>query len=391
MNQNARPKLLLAAFALLVSGCHQTSNTVSTAHSIYRPASSVIALDGKPYKIVQHKGRLYVISFHDRKLWVLDAATGIELYKFSQFDPYHNTVDKLDENGKVIGERTLQGMSSPSDIAIVGNKLFIYQSFSDLLLVFDAETVHPIARIKVGDNGEMAASPDGKRLYYASTNDLTIIDIENYEKTTINYPKGSRGIGAMAVSSDGNKIYMGIQRGSREAKATAPSPTAGPVNPFDQTHPGSFLAVYDLVNLRYIAIRSIGDTLLAQDDDASISRAMAFSDDGRTLYIAMSQCMAGIHVFDTKTLELRAPITFASMNKYFPWPGCNDIAVHHDSIDVIVGSNHELVRLDPKTHQIRQVISLRGYQGNSPTHMASSPDRIFICHPSLRRLIVVDR
>ena len=346
--------------------------------------SGCVSDRSSPSSVVQQSGKLYVASFNDGVLWVLDAASGKELQHFDNFDRYKISTAKMDQNGDV-SPREEERPAALGDIAIAGRRLFVEQVFCDSLLVFDITTANPIGRIKTKGNGRLAVSPDGKYLYFAR-NDQTgfcIIDSETFEQKEIAYPVGGRGIGAVAVSPDGARVYLGIQRGARDAGADRPSEAAGPVDPLQQTHSGPFLAIYDISKGRYVALKSIGDTLVARGDDASIPSAFAFSGDGQTLYIGMQQCMAGVHVFDTAVCELRAPITFASRNKSFPWPGCVDVAVRGQRLYVTVQSTTELVEIDARTRRTLRVFPLGG-----AGRMTLSGRWVFVCGTGLQRLLL---
>lgn len=384
--------IILMIATLLASGCQQT-RTARTEHtSVYCPADGVIPLDGRPSDILHYDGRLYVTSFNDRKIWVIDATTGRELQRYEKFDHYMKNVKERNDEGNITGERTERRQACAGDMVIARDKLFVEQVFCNSLLVLNKDTLHPIGRVETEGSGDMIASPDGKKLYFASNSErhFRIIDVMTYEQEEVAYPKGGRGIGSIAVSPDGKRLYLGIQRGAGVAGADAPSEVAGPVNPLNQPST-ALLAIYDLVQERYVALKSIGDTLEVRADDSSLPSAFAFSTDGLTLYIAMGQCMAGVHVLDTVSNELRRPITFASMHKGFPWPGCTDIACEDGNIYVTVGSNHELVVLDAETLGRLRVIPIGGHGGNPPGPMAMAADRLYICHKDLRRLFVVAR
>jgi DNA-binding beta-propeller fold protein YncE len=384
--------IVVIAAALMAFGCQQARVAKPHHRGVYSPPDGVIPLDGRPSDILHHGGRLYVTSFRDRRLWVIDPTSGKELGRFENFDHYSVTVDERDEEGNVTGQREERRRARVGSMAVAKGKLFVEQIFCDSLLVFDADTVHPIGRIEVGGGGKMVASPDERRLYFArnSKKGFCIVDVDTYQKNDIPYPRGAHGIGAIAVSRDGERLYLGIQRGAREAGAEAPSEVAGPVNPLTQTHTGPLLAVYDLADEKYVALKSIGDTLKARGDDSSIPAAFALSSDSSALYIAMRQCTAGVHVFDTTTNELRKPTTFASVHEAFPWPNCSDIACADGKIYVTVGSNHELVVLAANTRHKFQSFALGGYGSTQPGPLAVSADRVFICQQGLRRLSVVN-
>jgi len=377
---------LLAALVGLQFGCQQGRFARADRPGVYHPPDGIIGLDGRPSKILVHEDRLYVTSFQDRKLWVLDAATGSELGRFEDFDSYVVKKDERDEEGNIIEERRT---AAPGSLALVGGKLFVDQVFRDSLLVLDAEHLKPIARIPSTGSSRLLASRDGASLFLAGSHQWSIIDVETLSKRDIPYPEGARGVGCLAASPDGSRLYLGLQRGAREAGAEAPSAAAGPVNPLEQTFSGPLLAVVDLATEETLALKSIGDTIKARGDDSSIPSAMAFSADGQTLYVAMRQCMVGVHVFDTATNSLRKPISFASVHSGFFYTNSSGIACRDGELFVSLNANNELVILNARSHAIKRVVSF-GANDGGPGILALSSSRLLIVHQALRRLFYLD-
>ena len=85
----------------------------------------------------------------------------------------------------------------PGDMALADGKLFVGQVFSDFVLVIDIETQSIVKRIPIpgGGEGAIAASPDGRHVYFASnkTPSLFLIDSATYEYSVVEYPQGGRG------------------------------------------------------------------------------------------------------------------------------------------------------------------------------------------------------
>jgi DNA-binding beta-propeller fold protein YncE len=82
-------------------------------------------------------------------------------------------------------------------MACADGKLFVGQVFSEFVLAIDIETHSIIKRITVpgGGEGAIAASSDGRYIYFASNrvNRLFIIDGATYEYQEVDYPTGGRG------------------------------------------------------------------------------------------------------------------------------------------------------------------------------------------------------
>ena len=229
------------------------------------------------------------------------------------------TVQSLDRNGKTLqafeafdeytGPDGVKHRCSPQSVAQADGRVFIVQTFGQSLLVLDATTFKVVGRVDVTRaEGYVVASPDGETVYYASNVEpvLFVIDAATLRAHHMNYPPGARGIGCMAMSSDG-LLYLGFQRGAAEAGAKAPPAIAGPVNPLTQTYPGPMLAVYDTQRKGYAALRSIGDTQTARGDDSSLPVAMTLDEANHRLYVKMSQSTVAVHVYDTERQRLLQP------------------------------------------------------------------------------------
>ena len=349
----------------------------------YKPVDGVISLDIRPERILVRDGRIYISSWHDRQILVLDEATGQQLHQFESFDKYTATINQIDEDGKVGGERREIRRSRPGSMALVGDKLFVLQTFAKAILVLHAPSMRPKARINVHrSNGRLAVAPNGKRIYFASNKERAfyIIDTMSYASRRVPYPKEGHGISALAVAPNGRRLYLGIQRGAREAGADPPAKAAGPANPLERTYSGPLLAVYDLTARRYVALKSIGDTLGAQDDDSSVAAAMEFSRDGRKLYIAMAQSTAGVHVYDTETDNLLSPIAFANRHR--------DLAVRDGKLYVAIGSNNKLAIVDEDMHHVI-IKTIEFDEAGRPGKMAMHDDKLYVCHSDSRRITVV--
>jgi hypothetical protein len=350
----------------------------------------VISLDIRPDNILVDKGRIYISSWYDKQILVLDETTGEQLHRYDSFDTFEATVRQMNDDGEVIGETKQLRRSRPGAMVLAGDKLFVLQSFAQSILVLHAPTMQPTARIMVTrSEGRLVVAPNKRHVYFACNLERAfyVIDSICFSSRRVSYPENAHGIGALAVAPDGRRLYLGIQRGAREAGADPPAKAAGPANPLKQTFSGPLLAVYDLVAQKYLTIKSIGDTLKARGDDSSLPAAMTFSRDGQLLFVAMGQCMAGVHVFNTESNDLLRPITFASRHRYFRWPGCRDIALQCGKLFVVVGSNNELAIVDEAARRTAKVVELPG--GDGPGKLAIRDNRLYVCHSRSRRISVV--
>ena len=148
-------------------------------------------------------------------------------------------LDKFEQRRPIDGDLVVQ-QHLPGNIACADGKLFVGQIFSDFVLVIDIETQSIIRGITIpgGGEGAIAASPDGRHVYFASNKvpSLFVIDSATYEYSSVDYPQGGRGSLCVLPHPSKPLLYIGIQRGG---------------NLHGVTYPGgnSFLAVYDLGNL----------------------------------------------------------------------------------------------------------------------------------------------
>ena len=88
---------VMIAAVLLTAGCQGVAVRESALRSIYCAPEGIVPLDGRPSSILHHGGRLYVTSFHDSVLWVVDATSGRELQRFDNFDHYTITVNETNK------------------------------------------------------------------------------------------------------------------------------------------------------------------------------------------------------------------------------------------------------------------------------------------------------
>ncbi len=143
----------------------------------YQP-NSLLRYDGRLFVSnwgTPQKGNVAIINPEARAIEGI-----IELDKYEQLRPTDG------------GRRVLQ--HPPGTIACADGKLFVGQIFSDFVLVIDIESQAIIKRITIpgGGEGAIAASPDGRHVYFASNKvpSLFIIDSATYEYSSVDYPKG---------------------------------------------------------------------------------------------------------------------------------------------------------------------------------------------------------
>ncbi len=287
--------------------------------------------------------RLYVSGFHSGKL-VMVPARGKKPAKELRLDAYE-TYRTDPKKGEVREIRHAAG----GDLVLANGKIFVGQVFQGTLLVVDQVTFTPVKRLPLGGAGCLAASKDGKTAFFASNTraEFHSIDTRTYEHRTIAYPPGGRGIGCLAVSPDGRRLYLGIQRGGKMCDGK-------------QLSGGNFfLAVYDLAKQDYA-----GTVFLAQKrpdgtGDDGLPTSFAFSPNGKRLYIGTLQSEAGVLVVDTQKLELLKSLSFSSRHQVpaSPWVDPLSVAVYDRWLLVAVRHNQELAVVDLASHQLLARIS----------------------------------
>ncbi len=297
-----------------------------------------IPVKGQPSHLLVHQDRLFVSCFHGGNLGVFDTATRKELQQLF-FDASESPA--IPEQGV---PRSVY-RCPPGETVAANGKLFVGQTFSDHIIVFDLKTMWVVKRLVLGGNGSLAASADGKTVYFASAekNEFHIIDTETYKVRTVPYPTAGTGIGCVALGPDGKRLYLGIQRGGKQ--------------PDGKQFFGSnaFLAVYDLTKGVYAGTTDLAQTEPGNtDSEIAIPFSLAFSPTGRFLYVGMFQSLAGIQVVDTTTLKLVGNIPFKAgpKNTHFKWVDPLAVKVYRRWLLAVNRNNNELVFVDRETAKL---------------------------------------
>jgi outer membrane protein assembly factor BamB len=301
-----------------------------------------IKLNGAPSELLLDQGKLYVSSFRGANLSVIDLASRRRLHEL-HLDAYESVTEVVGVMELVPKKRHVL-LYPPGDLVAANGKLFVGQIFSDFLVVFDLATMWVVKRIPIEGEGNFAAAPDGKTVYFASNkkNEFYAIDTETYRFRTVRYPEGGRGIGSIALSPDGKRLYLGIQRGGRA--------------PDGREHAGGncFLAVYDLTKRRYAGTLYLAQILQAGESDDGVPDKLLFSSDGRKLYAGMFQSLAGIYVIDPEKLRIERNIAFSTnpRNRYFNWVDPIGLATYQTWLLAANRNNRELVVLDGTSYKL---------------------------------------
>jgi DNA-binding beta-propeller fold protein YncE len=335
-------------------------------------------LNGKPYRLFVEQGQLYVSCFHGANLTVFAAGQRRPLHQV-HLDAYE-TPARPGPDGKPAGQPREVRLYPPGDLVAANGRLFVGQLFSDFVVVFDPATMWVVKRIPVGGEGQLAASADGKKVYFASNqkHEFHIIDTDTYEYETVPYPAGGRGIGTIAVSPDQKRLYLGIQRGGQA--------------PDGREHGGgnSFLAVYDLEQKRYA-----GTLYLAQIDpfgtsDDSIPRKIVFSPDGREMFVGMFQSRAGLLVIDPEKLKVVRTAGFtANAKNGFPWVDPIGLATYRGWLLSANRNNREVMVLDRTSFRPLARLSF-SEEKHAISQVVVSEDRIYLGDEEAGRVYELD-
>jgi len=220
------------------------------------------------------------------------------------------------------------------DLAIAGERLFIAQTFSNVVVVADEETGQIVARLPVGGEGRLAVSPDGRTVYFANNlrNEFSTIDVQTLAYETVRYPPGSRGIGAVLAHSDGRRLLLGLQRG-------------GAINGRTLAGGKSHLAVFDLRAREFIAQVYLAEVLGPTQSDDSAPHCLTLSPDGTSLYVGMFQSRQGILVVDLESYRVLRGVRFPPSPRHrgiFEWVDPLAQAVYGDLLLSVNRNNFDL-------------------------------------------------
>ena len=321
----------MTASLLLIAGLAVGSKPIELpARDIPLPADpTYLRVDGE---------QLYVSGFHAQKLVMLipgrEKATR-EL-PLDPYESYHT--DPL--QGEVREIRRAAG----GDLVLADDKVFVGQVFQGSLLVVDRNTFTPVKRLPMGGEGCLAASPDGRTVYFANNlePEFHIIDTRTYKHQTVAYPPGGRGIGCLAVSPDGKHLCLGIQRGGKKADGTQ----LGGGN--------SFLAIHDLTKREYAGTVYLAHRRSDGTGDDAIPTSLAFTADGKRVYVGTFQSEAGVLVVDPYRRKVVDTTPFKSKHAKptFPWVDPMSVAVLDRWLLVAIRHNQELAVLDLASHRL---------------------------------------
>ncbi|MXZ09835.1 MAG: restriction endonuclease [Gemmatimonadetes bacterium] len=326
----------------------------------------------QPHHLLKHEGRVFVGN------WGAPQAGNIAIV-----DPETRSIegiidlDKYEDRRSIDSQRIIR-QYPPGNMACADGKLFVGQVFSKVVLVIDIDTQSIINRIEIpsGGEGAIAASPDGRHVYFASNqvDCLFVIDSATYEYEAIDYPQGGRG--SLCVLSHPSKplLYIGIQRGGNLGGISG----------------GCFLAVYDLAKHRYISNLYLAEVESGQSDN-STPICLTYDEEQTRLFVGMFQSLRGICLVDEMGREILENFRFApnARNKHFRWVDPLSQALYRDKLLSVNRNNRELVTLDKLTGRTEHSVYL-GEAPNGPHSVVVVNDVAIISYPQREGLIFHD-
>ena len=328
-----------------------------------------------PNHLLKHEGRLFVSNWgapQKGNIAIINPEARsiegiIELDKYEQLRPT--------DGGRIVVQHP------PGNIACAGGKLFVGQVFSDFVLVIDIESQSIINRILIpgGGEGAIAASPDGRHVYFASNKvpSFFVIDSATYSYSAVDYPRGNRGSLCVLPHPSEPLLYIGISSGNNPRGVTPP-------------RGGSFLAVYDLNRHRYVGSLYLAEVERGRSDTSS-PICLTYDEAHSCLFVGMFQSMRGICRVDELGGEILDNLRFVpnSRNKHFRWADPLSQTLYRDKLLSVNRNNRELVTLNKLTGHIERSVYL-GEAPNGPHSVAVFGDMAVISYPERGGIIFHD-
>jgi hypothetical protein len=325
----------------------------------------VRSLPADPYHLRVDGDQVYVSGFHAQKLVALTAGRKRSARELP-LDAYEDY--RTGPEGREVREvRRAAG----GDLVLAAGKVFVAQVFQESVLVVDRDAFTPVRRLPLGGDGCLAASPDGRTVYYArnAEPEFHVIDSKSYKHRAVAYPDGCRGIGCLAVSPDGKRLYLGIQRGGEAAGGNG------------------VLAAYDLEKGAYAGTAVLGRRAEGTPDPG-MPWSLAFAPDGKRIYVGTFQSASGVLVVDPQKMEQVDNIYFGSKRQTppFPWVDPMGVAVFDRWLLVAVRHNQEMVAVELGSHRV--VAHFAQDPAVTYQRVVVAGDRVFLAGESSRLVMV---
>lgn len=317
----------------------------------------------EPHSLVYHGDLLFVGNWIGENIAIVDAQSKTVL------DLIH--LDNYEFVSRVSAKREIRRYP-PGSITIADGRLFVAQVFSEFVLAIDIETRAVVKRIPVpgGGEGELASSPDGRKIYFASNKvpGFFIIDSATYEFESVQYQAG-RGCLSILAHPNGKTLFMGIQRGKQSR---------------------CFVAIYDIENRRYEKELYLAEIINERGDDSS-PICITFDPANKHLYVGMFQSRKGIYRIDADTYDVIDNIAFAPnpLNEHFEWVDPLSQAIHGDYLLSVNRNNYELAILDLSSRSTIRSIPL-GIAPDGPRNVVVVGDEAIVSYPAFHGLVFID-
>ncbi|OCK59347.1 restriction endonuclease [Bradyrhizobium sp. LMTR 3] len=365
---------------LLVTSFEEFKRTVSLNEAriefVYRnsdqlgaPPIHVFPNNDCPQHLLSYGGRVFVANWQTGNIALINPTTkSIE---------HVIDLDKYETASRPDGGRTIRQYPA-GEMACADGKLFVGQVFSEFVLVIDIGTQSIVRRIVIpgGGEGAMAASNDGRSIYFASNrvNRLFIIDSATYEYQEVDYPAGGRGSICVLCHPSKPLVYIGIQRG-------------GSLDGRYHTGGNCFLATYDLTERRYVGYLYLAEVENDRSDD-STPASLTYDANDECLFVGMFQSQRGICRVDEYGRKILTNFRFApnAINRHFAWVDPLSQALYRDKLLSINRNNCELVVLDKQLGRVESATFL-GDAPNGPRAVVVVDDVAIISYPERHGLI----
>jgi hypothetical protein len=324
----------------------------------------------KPEHLLLYDDRIFVANWEPGNIAIVDPATK-SIESVIHLDKYEV---------KVNGNRTIS-QHPPGNMACAEGRLFVGQVFSEFILVIDIATQSIVKRIPVagGGQGAIAASKDGRTIYFASNtvNRFFIIDSATYEYEEVGYPGVGRGCMCLLPHPSKPLLYVGIQRG-------------GTLNGKSYPWGNCFLATYDLAQRRYTSNLYLAEVTNGRSDDATPA-CLTYDDEDACLFVGMFQSKRGICRVEEGGKTVLADFRFTpnDNNTHFKWVDPLSQALYRDKLLSTLRNNGELVTLDKRTGGIESTLTVCE-SANGPHAVVVWKDVAIMSYPSQRALIFHD-
>ncbi|MGB5850874.1 MAG: restriction endonuclease [Rhodanobacter sp.] len=322
-----------------------------------------------PHELLLVGDTLITTNWQDGSISLVDPARKVIARTFE--------LDKYEAVSPRDGARVIR-THPPGNLVFADGRLFLGQVFSEVVVVIDLATQAIIKRIPVpgGGEGEMAASPDQKAVYFASnkTSHFFIIDSATYAFEVVPYPSGGRGCMSLLRHPTKPLLYIGISRGGRIAGRAYP-------------HANCYVATYDLARRDYVSTAQLAEVTNGQTDDATPA-CLTYDAIYERVYVGMFQSRRGISVLDPDTGEWRRDVRFERTSNNttpFPWVDPLRQAIAGSLLLSLNRHNRELVSLDRESLEPRASIYL-GEGRNGPSDLIVWEDFAVVSHPALQGL-----